>query len=274
MKEPGLTQISTEDLRRLLESIERGRIDCPLSPYKLTAHNLGHIAPQAAILMELGKPCVIAVLQAVLAERSNDNAPKLSLVWTGPDTKVSESRYTAIVVAELFSKARQSVLIGGYAFDHGQRLFEPLHRVMREHGVVTEIFVDIHQMNISLRSWARATRRNLRERFKLIRQAAQRGPNDYAHEIISLFLDAQWTFGDPKPAIYYDPRTAETKTYASLHAKCLVVDNRYTLITSANFTDRGQTRNIESGVLIEGQFALTVTAQWRRSIDSGTVVRY
>lgn len=57
-----------------------------------------------------------------------------------------------------------------------------------------------------------------------------------------------WTFGLPKPDVYYDPRTATPgPPWASLHAKCVIVDDENAFITSANFTDRGQSRNIEVG---------------------------
>ena len=38
-----------------------------------------------------------------------------------------------------------------------------------------------------------------------------------------------------------------------MDAKCVVVDERFTLIGSANFTSRGQERNTEAGVLIEDE---------------------
>jgi phosphatidylserine/phosphatidylglycerophosphate/cardiolipin synthase-like enzyme len=45
-----------------------------------------------------------------------------------------------------------------------------------------------------------------------------------------------------------------------------------TLIGSANFTDRGQTRNIEIGVLIEDeQFAKQVLTQWQGLIGAGLI---
>jgi len=202
-------------------------------------------------------------LLTALAERAHHGRVALDLVWTGPDTKVSEARYTPVVVRELFEKARHHVIVGGYSFDHGDQLFEPLHRVMRDQGVTAEIFVDIGQMDSSLRRWARSARRDMRERLKLIRVAKESSPDDYAQAVIAWFLDAQWPFGDPKPLIHYDARTADPKSYASLHAKCVIVDNRYTLITSANFTDRGHSRNIEAGVVIHDEaFATRLATQW------------
>src|SRR5271157_4518702 len=39
----------------------------------------------------------------------------------------------------------------------------------------------------------------------------------------------------------------------SLHAKCVVVDKQDAFVSSANFTEAGQTRNIEVGVLVRSQ---------------------
>jgi phosphatidylserine/phosphatidylglycerophosphate/cardiolipin synthase-like enzyme len=62
--------------------------------------------------------------------------------------------------------------------------------------------------------------------------------------------------------------------YASLHAKCLVIDYERSLITSANFTDRGQSRNIEVGVLIHDKgYAEALERQWTNLVQSGDVTR-
>jgi phosphatidylserine/phosphatidylglycerophosphate/cardiolipin synthase-like enzyme len=55
----------------------------------------------------------------------------------------------------------------------------------------------------------------------------------------------------------------EPRVFASLHAKCVVVDGRWVFVTSANFTDRGQTRNIEVGVLLDDErLAAVLEAQF------------
>jgi phosphatidylserine/phosphatidylglycerophosphate/cardiolipin synthase-like enzyme len=85
-----------------------------------------------------------------------------------------------------------------------------------------------------------------------------------------------WTFGQPRPTVYYDPRTATPgPPWASLHAKCIVVDDECALVTSANFTDRGQTRNIEAGVLVtDTTFAEQLAGQWRQLVREGLVEQY
>ena len=63
--------------------------------------------------------------------------------------------------------------------------------------------------------------------------------------------------------------------WASLHAKCVVVDERLTLIGSANFTQRGQERNVEAGVLIDDEFfAKALTAQWSTLVSAEVMRRY
>jgi phosphatidylserine/phosphatidylglycerophosphate/cardiolipin synthase-like enzyme len=75
------------------------------------------------------------------------------------------------------------------------------------------------------------------------------------------FCAQDWP-GEKLPELHYDPRSLEVDAVkrASLHAKCVVVDRRMALVTSANFTEAAQTRNIEVGALIRcerfaGQFA-------------------
>jgi len=52
--------------------------------------------------------------------------------------------------------------------------------------------------------------------------------------------------------VYYDPRSLELdhSNRASLHAKCIVVDGETAFVSSANFTEAAQLKNIEVGVII------------------------
>jgi len=59
--------------------------------------------------------------------------------------------------------------------------------------------------------------------------------------------------GTRLPTVYYDPRSLELdhSNRASLHAKCIVVDNETAFVSSANFTEAAQLKNIEVGVIIK-----------------------
>lgn len=96
-----------------------------------------------------------------------------------------------------------------------------------------------------------------------------------ATQKIDEFFRDNWPW-QPRPDVYFDPRTAKKgPPWVSLHAKVVVVDNRFTFTGSANFTQRGQERNIESGVSIDDRaFAETVVRQWMGLIGAGLVRRY
>jgi phosphatidylserine/phosphatidylglycerophosphate/cardiolipin synthase-like enzyme len=66
------------------------------------------------------------------------------------------------------------------------------------------------------------------------------------------FTTNQWPPDRPVPEVFYYPRSVEPTRgpKASLHAKCVVVDGRDVFVSSANFTEAAQERNIEVGLLV------------------------
>ena len=133
-------------------------------------------------------------------------------MWTGPESRASAARDTAVVLAELFGRATNRILVAGFAFDHSDAVLRPLHHALLR-GVTCRLFADVG------------------------------GAGG--------FIADHWPFGPPFPAVFgFEP---EPGVFASLHAKCVVVDGQWVFITSANFTDRGQTRNIEVGVVLNDE---------------------
>jgi phosphatidylserine/phosphatidylglycerophosphate/cardiolipin synthase-like enzyme len=83
--------------------------------------------------------------------------------------------------------------------------------------------------------------------------------------------DEYWP-GTRLPDFYYDPRSLDPdpKRRAVLHAKAVIIDGRYTLLTSANFTEAAQQRNIEAGVLLDDpRLATRLTQQFNQLLDAG-----
>jgi phosphatidylserine/phosphatidylglycerophosphate/cardiolipin synthase-like enzyme len=68
------------------------------------------------------------------------------------------------------------------------------------------------------------------------------------------FVDQVWP-GRRFPEVFFDPRSTDPdpSRRASLHAKCVVVDSERSLVSSANFTEAAQLRNVEVGVLIRSR---------------------
>lgn len=137
------------------------------------------------------------------------------------------------MVRELFRRAEREVIVVGFAVHQGKRIFEELaHRMDIRESLSVRLYLNI-----------------------------ARSPDDSrnASEVLSAFLvhfrQHEWP-GRREPEIYYDPRPLDPTTGAKrscLHAKCVVVDRRYLLVTSANLTEAAQDRNIELGVLLEDE---------------------
>ncbi|WP_437720598.1 DISARM system phospholipase D-like protein DrmC [Sorangium sp. So ce861] len=268
----GLSAVTEQDLLALAAAIERGDVRAPVNETCLQAAGFGHLVPALRPHFTLGPQGVRSIIDVVLAERRHRRAPRLTLVWTGDDPGISHSRHTRIVLPELFSRAREHVLIAGYSIDHGAELFASLHRAMVDHGVTVDLFVDVDQLTERLRQavkWAGQSWLLTSAPIEAAQENIARG-----RAVVALFYRLMWPFGDPRPVVYFDPRTADKHSAVSLHAKCVVIDHEYTLITSANFTDRGQTRNIEAGVTIEDRgFAASLERQWLNLVDAGVLVR-
>jgi phosphatidylserine/phosphatidylglycerophosphate/cardiolipin synthase-like enzyme len=249
----GLRRVPLPVLHLALEAIRNLRVECPVMEDELLAEGFGAASgPLANALRNLERDGAERALNLVIAERALRAVPQVSLVWTGPESGASVSRDTSMVVRDLFANARRCVIVGGYVFDDPD-ILRPLHRAMAERGVTAQLFMNIPSEAVSLAE-----------------------ADAVATRVIDAFLREVWTFGAPKPEVLYDPRTAvRGPPWTSLHAKCVVVDDERTLITSANFTDRGQSRNIETGVLVEDRlFAEELAGQWRMLIAGGLVRRY
>lgn len=272
MSRVGLSNVTEQDLAAFLAALDRGVFRAPLKATSLRAHGFGHLVEALEPYLELGPQGLRALVEVALAERVHHKSPKLTLVWTGDDPGVGHARHTRILLPELFARAREHVLVAGYAIDHGAELFVSLHRTMANHGVTAEFFVDVGQLAERLRQTAKQTGQH--GSALSARMAAATNNIERGKAVVEWFYRLMWPFGDPKPVVYFDPRTADERSKVSLHAKCVVIDHDYALITSANFTDRGQTRNLEAGVAIEDRaFAASLERQWLNLVEAGVVVR-
>ncbi len=151
------------------------------------------------------------------------------LVLSGPEAPGIATRDTAAVMHSLLAEAKQEVLLVGYTIHNAKQLFEPLAlRLEVEPGLRVWCCLDIKR-----------ERNDTSPPSEIVRR--------FAHD----FATRHWPW-NPKPEVYYDPRSLEPhgQRRSSLHAKCVVVDRRAALITSANFTEAAQERNIECGVII------------------------
>lgn len=245
-----LSQVSTSMLERLCQELVTGRLKTPVDRASLVGLGVkNQLDTLLAALSGHKSAACIAILEVARAERAQ-RKPSPELVWTGPEGAASTARDTAVVLKQLFEQARTRVVLAGYSFDHARDVLEPLHRSMCEHGVEALFFVHIPQAT------------TLREPLE-----------QHARQELAEFRVKTWPFGPPYPRVYYDKRAlVPGPPWCSLHAKCVAVDGKRAFVSSANFTERGQERNIEVGVLVEDRaFAEFLTAQWLGLIAAGLV---
>jgi hypothetical protein len=163
---------------------------------------------------------------AAAAERAPKPTSLFDLVLSGPDLPGVPTADTAAVMRTLVGRAAREVILVGYAVHDGRRIFEPLARRMEEvPGLAVTVCLDIQ------RAWNDPTPAAM-----LVARFARD------------FRARHWPWVR-LPALHYDPRSLEVgDTRASLHAKCVIVDRAEALVTSANFTEAAQRRNIEAGL--------------------------
>lgn len=256
MSNSPLSQLDRSELEFLRKAIKKRQLPSPIT--ELSLHSIG----KSGLFTKLGAIATanhegaLALIEMALALDGATAPPSFSgeppkLVWTGPDVYMSPARPTTVIVTELLQSARERVLIVGYEFDHGSVLFEPLHVVMRDHGVKAAICFDVLP--------APSPKTNM-DSYLAIR----------AHQ----FLKTNWKFGEPAPELFYFKQGADHGSRKSLHAKCIVVDGKRVLIGSANFTKRGHMRNVEVGVSIENaELAGALVTQFDRLIENYEFVR-
>ena len=144
-------------------------------------------------------------------------------------------------------------MVVGYAVYQGQRVFQALADRMHE---LPNLDVGLF-LNIARDYRDKTPSEILVSRFK--------------HR----FVNSQWPTGSRLPKVYYDQRSLveDTTERSALHAKCIVVDGQHLFISSANFTEAAQYRNIEVGIKITSQpIAQQLTQHFQKLIDYGTML--
>lgn len=231
-----LAKLGEADLRALAAAIRSGRLGTPFgmsAVQRITGQSVAAAVGEALRILSLEgctpgglASCLEVIADSVTARSSVED--KIQLVMTGPEGRAYH-RDTAVVVQDLFRRAERSVLVAGYAFYQGKDVFEELGRRMDE-------LPDLH----------------VRVFLNVARKAEDTGsPAEIVSGFVQKFKAHNWPAGCRLPELYYDCRSlVAAEGPVSLHAKCIVVDGREIFISSANFTEAAQHRNIEVGVLV------------------------
>ncbi|CAM2006415.1 DISARM system phospholipase D-like protein DrmC [Acanthopleuribacter pedis] len=250
-------------LRRLAEDLRDGRLPFPPRPADLSRYVTGkHRRGLAELLAEAhahGTNAAALAWSLTMVQRDRAalraRGAKVSSVWSGLDVEGHSQRALA-VLRDLFSEARERVWISSYNIDPYRK----------SHAFFDEL-IDRHE------------RGAIAVRFFLNIRRRQNQGGYTEEEIVAnysrYFRKNVWK-SEVLPEVFYDPRALvdDGTTMSCLHAKAVMVDERKVLITSANFSEAAQIRNVEAGVLIED--ALLTQAYCRnfqRLVDKKWVTR-
>ena len=230
-----LHQLGIKDLREIASLCQRS-----VSPDAPTRRALGQLVSESLAndLFAMLQSCVsqgwsMRQLGQVCLAVAESNAAKtgssFDLVLSGPDVTGSPTRDTQAVMHSLLAEAKTEVLLVGYVIHNAENLFRPLaERMMNDASLKVKFCLDMK------REWN-----------------DRRPDGEIINEFMNKFIISHWPW-IPLPRVFYDSRSLahEQNTRSSLHAKCIVVDRHIALVTSANFTEAAQQRNIEAGVLV------------------------
>lgn len=247
----------------LAAALETGRLSAPFS-----LSNVGSYIPGALcreIVEELNRLSAMGVapkhiaytLRLLATERtaSQEVCDRVELVWTGQEVLGSESRATSVVVRELFSTAKTSVLISSFAIDKGEKA-----------RTLFQVLADRMDANMNL---------NVRMFLNVKRPYSSTVPESILlKEFANTFRKEIWP-GKRFPEVFHDPRSllVGMESRACLHAKCVVVDEERVLVTSANFTEAAHERNIEAGVLLADPIAARAVRAQFETLVTRSILR-
>lgn len=241
-------------LIRLADLLEAGLLGAPFTQLtvgdNLPAAHAENVAACLGAIAERQTSVdqIALVLRAFAAgtQVNEETSPGIEIVVSGPDPS-GTARETSVVTRSLFENARTRVLAVGFAVHQGQTVFRELAQRHDENEA----------LKVTLCLDVRRPPSNTTIDSLLVEGFAQN------------FLENEWP-GKRAPEMFYDPRSLAVSdtTRSALHAKCVVVDAQKALVTSANFTEAAQERNIELGLLVDSAAAATQIEQhFRRLIE-------
>jgi hypothetical protein len=231
-----LHKLPTSSLRSLAASLREGPLSSGITRYALQQIAGAQAAGLKSCLEGLQQngmtPEHISLLvEAVATAREDRPAPSslFELVLSGPDVPGIPTADTAAVTHTLIEEAVSEVLLVSYAVHNGERLFERLAarvEALPSLRVICCLDISRKYTDTSLSS-------------EIVRRFAKE------------FRARHWPW-EPLPEVFYDPRSLseDREKRSSLHAKCVIVDRRVALVTSANLTEAARRRNIEAGVVV------------------------
>ena len=182
---------------------------------------------------ELSPAASIAIIEAILETRegSSNLALAQTLVVTGPVVENTEILKTGSRFIEVVQHAKRELMLATFALYQGEQILAPIHQAM----------VQNRGLDVTL----------------ILNVSRKYGDTTLTEEVIEAyrrdFLTKHWPW-ELRPKVYHFPASLHLKASerAAMHCKFVLADEERCFITSANFTEAAQTKNIEVGMEISG----------------------
>ncbi|MFF4418062.1 DISARM system phospholipase D-like protein DrmC [Streptosporangium sp. NPDC001559] len=174
-----------------------------------------HRAEIRALLQRIGPDSALAALRAIEGARSA--ATSVAPVWTMPGHLAQSGPLTSSAT-HLVDGARQSVTCSTFNFQRSSGLWEALHRAAQRPEISLRVYLDTQAAD----------------------QRPRRGPTTAQ---VAAHL---------RPGLVFSTKEFDG-SYVRNHAKFIIVDHRFLLTTSANFSWSAEYSNVEFGVLIDNR---------------------
>ncbi len=214
-----LLDLSDSKIIKLKKLLEDKSIDKNTDIYKLKSElslTSNEIILVKKVLDDFVDPLSIILSLELISEINALKTQKQdNLVWTSPFVFNENADKTSGTILEMINSAKESITIVGYTIEPDTQDVFTALQDAANRGVKIRLLFDKATKHI---------------------------------EVVEGFWKNKATF----PKIYsYKPKSQRS----SLHAKVLIIDSKELLITSANLTGRGITRNVEMGLRHKGESA-------------------
>ncbi len=251
-----------KNLAELARMLEAGAVSLESPRFALQQRGFPAAAVEAAAVWfgtlradGWSAPQVARLVAALAEERARVERARddIELVWTGPEAHSAENRDSARVLEEMFGAATRSVLMCGYNIHQGAHFDALVQAIHRHPGLRVRCFTHVFTRDMPYAADAlQAHDQKLRALF---------GPT----------VRQRMDFYRPSNAFVQEAMAGRF----SVHAKCVVVDGRRLLVTSANFSTAAQERNIEVGLVLDDpRLAAQLTTLFDTLVVRGDMTRH
>ena len=198
---------------------------------------------------------VAAIIDAILDSRSQVHNVALlqSLVVTGPEVPDLTNLKTGSRFIQVVEHAKHELMLATFALYQGDRILEPIHQAMvRTPDLKVTLILNVQ------RGYGDTT---------INEDILEKSRQD--------FRAKSWPW-EVMPEVYYYPESLhmDAKSRASMHAKFVIADEERCFITSANFTEAAQKKNIEVGIELTGSHEpKALSSYFKRLIADGNLLK-